>query len=99
VGDGRVTVLLAAVLLAATCTIVYLVAVRVRQAPDPLVRRRVVVHTKDDSSIRGVLTATHADCYLIGRPEYLNEAAPQELQGEALVLRSNVSWIQILGGE
>lgn len=87
------------VLLAVAVGIMFVWGVLKAREPDPLMRRRVVVHTKDDQSIRGVLTATHRDCFVLAQPEYLQQAQPEHLPGEVLVLRSNVSWIQILGGE
>lgn len=61
-----------------------------------LVRARVVVHTKDDRSLRGVLAAEHADCLVLAQPEWLGEAMPERMPGEVVVLLSNVSWIQVL---
>lgn len=61
-----------------------------------LVRRRVVVHTKDDRSIRGVLTHNYRDCMVLAQPEYLHEAKPTELEGDAVILRDNIAWLQVL---
>lgn len=55
---------------------------------------RVVVHTKDDKSIRGVLVADHVDAITIATPEYLHEASGTDLPGDVLVLKQNVSFIQ-----
>jgi small nuclear ribonucleoprotein (snRNP)-like protein len=96
VGDGRVTVALAVALIAALAYVSWSHRPRTQ---DPLERRRVVVHTKDDRSLRGVLMHTHADSYVLARAEYLDEANPADLSGDVLVLRSNVSFVQILGGE
>ena len=65
---------------------------------DRLEKRRVVVHTKDDQSIRGVLLAAHRDSLRLGSVEYLERAREEArgIPGEALVLRSNVSWLQVL---
>lgn len=59
-------------------------------------RRRVVVQTKDDRSIRGVLTSSYHDCVVLAQPEYLHEAKANELEGDAVILRENVSWLQVL---
>lgn len=62
-------------------------------------KRRVVIHTRDEPdgrSIRGVLTGVYADCLVLSSPEYLGEATPAELPGHVLVLRANVSWMQVL---
>jgi hypothetical protein len=62
-----------------------------------LVGERVVLQTKDDRSLRGVLVGVYADCVAIGHFEYLEEANPVDLPGEATVLHSNLSWIHKLG--
>lgn len=59
-------------------------------------RRRVVVQTKDDRSIRGVLTENYRDCLVLSQAEYLHEAKANELEGDAVILRDNVSWLQVL---
>lgn len=58
---------------------------------------RVVLQTKDDRSLRGVLAGVYRDCVVIGHFEYLEEANPVDLPGEATVLRENLSWIHKLG--
>lgn len=61
---------------------------------------RVVVYTKDDDrAVRGVLVAVHNDCLVVGHYEYLNEAKATDLPGEAVVPRSNFSWLQRLTSE
>lgn len=62
-----------------------------------LVRSRVVVHTRDDQSIRGILTASYRDCFVLAEPQYLGEAQPSDLEGRAVILRDNVAWLQVLG--
>lgn len=65
-----------------------------------LKHRRIVVHTKDDQSLRGVFVANHSDSIRLAAPEYLERAkeTPTNFPGEALILKSNISWIQILEG-
>lgn len=58
---------------------------------------RVVVHTRDDQSIRGVLTGVHVDGLVLEAPEYLGEAKPSEVDGRAFVPASNFGWAQLLG--
>lgn len=60
------------------------------------VTRRVVIHTKDDRSVRGLLIGSHVDCFVLGVPEYLNEAQSVDVPGSVVVLKSNVSTIQVL---
>jgi hypothetical protein len=62
-----------------------------------LVGERVVVQTKDDRSLRGVLVGAYADCLVVGHFEYLNEAQAAELPGEATVRFDNLSWVHKLG--
>lgn len=64
-----------------------------------LVRSRVVVHTRDNRSLRGVLAASYRDCLRLVHAEYLEEAKPAELDGDVVVLRENISFVQVLGGE
>ena len=70
---------------------------RRRQGLDRLVGERVVLQTRDDRSIRGVLAGVYLDCVVIGHFEYLHEAQVTELPGEATVLFGNLSWIHKLG--
>jgi hypothetical protein len=58
---------------------------------------RVVLQTKDDRSLRGILLDAFRDCVVIGHFEYLEEANPVDLPGEATVLVQNLSWIHKLG--
>jgi transketolase N-terminal domain/subunit len=57
--------------------------------------RQVVVHTKDDQSLRGhrangVLTVH------LHSPEYLDEDTATSLEGDVRIPRSNVAWVQEL---
>lgn len=58
---------------------------------------RVVLQTKDDRSLQGVLVGVYKDCVAIAHFRYLDEANPHDLPGEATVLRDNLSWIHKLG--
>ena len=62
------------------------------------VKRRVVIHTTDDQSLRGVLRASYRDSIELASVEYLDRAReePRQLPGSALVLRSKVAWLQVL---
>jgi hypothetical protein len=62
-----------------------------------LVGERVVVQTKDDRSLRGVLAGVYADCLVVSHFEYLHEAEVTGLPGEATVLFDNLSWVHKLG--
>lgn len=63
-----------------------------------LIGSRVVIHTKDDQSLRGVLLKVYRDSVKLDAPEYLAEAQPTNLPGYALIERANVSWYHELGG-
>lgn len=57
-------------------------------------KRRVVVHTKEGTSLQGVLVGSYADCFALREAKYLSENA--DLGGEAVVLKANVDWVQAL---
>lgn len=61
------------------------------------VKRRVVVHTKVGVSIQGILIASHGDCVELRQPEELAQKAT--LEGEAVILKSNIDFIQVLGAD
>ena len=58
--------------------------------------QRVVLQTKDERSLRGVLMGVYKDCVVLGHFEYLDEAKPTDLPGEATVLLDNLSWVHAL---
>lgn len=57
---------------------------------------RVVLQTRDDRSLRGVLAKTYRDSVVIANFEYLDEAKATDMPGEALVLLDNLSWVHRL---
>jgi small nuclear ribonucleoprotein (snRNP)-like protein len=55
----------------------------------------VIVHTRDGSSIRGVLLAVHSDVYVLRHAAYLNgDGSKVAIDGEALVPTARVGFIQ-----
>jgi hypothetical protein len=65
-----------------------------------LVRSRVIAHTTEGQSIRGVLTGEHLDCIVLEPAEFLREAAdPESINGRAVVLRDKLSWLQVLSDD
>jgi hypothetical protein len=64
-----------------------------------LERKSVSVHTTDGQSLKGVLVGEYRDCLVLVHAEYLSGDTTQPLDGEAVVLRERVSWIQVLHGE
>lgn len=60
-----------------------------------LARRRVIVHTDDEGSIRGIVEDVAEDCYVLSNPEYLDHRGANALGGPAYVDRRRVVWVQI----
>ena len=55
----------------------------------------VVMHTRDGSSIRGVLLAVHSDVYVLRHAAYLNgDGSTVAIDGEALVPVTRTAFIQ-----
>lgn len=62
----------------------------------------VIVHTTAKESLRGVLVGVYQDCLVLAHAYYLrSDSAPDEIDGEAVVPRAQVAWIQKLqpGGD
>lgn len=69
-----------------------------RRTLNKLKGHRVVVQTRDDRSLRGILTEVGVDCLVVSQLEYLEEGKATELPGRAWVLDANVSWVHDLAG-
>ncbi len=55
----------------------------------------VVVHTRDDASLRGVLVAVHSDVYVLRHAAYLNpDGSRVEADGEVLIPVTRVAFLQ-----
>lgn len=63
-------------------------------------RVTVVVHTKDDRSFRGILAATYADLVVLKDARLLgSDGSPGiAIDGETLLPRDSISWVQHLTG-
>lgn len=61
-----------------------------------LVRRRVVIHTVDEESLRGRLVSATIDGFTLEAAELLAGGDVAIIQGRVFVPRRNVSWIQRL---
>lgn len=61
-----------------------------------LTRRSVVVHTRDGASMRGVLVATYRDCLVLSHANYLAGEGAVAVDGEVVVPRETVSWLQVM---
>jgi hypothetical protein len=65
-----------------------------------LERRTIVCHLSDGASIRGVLLAAYRDCLVLTSSTFLGQAAGEQVvvpvDGEAVIPRERVSWIQTL---
>lgn len=63
--------------------------------PGPkLTKRTLVIHTRDDKAIRGVLYAQHADRYTLREAVYLYGSGEQEVGGIVHVPVANIAWCQ-----
>ena len=60
-------------------------------------KREVVVTTKDDRSIRGILIDQNAGYLKLADARYLHEAQEHDI-GEVRVPRANEAYTQLLGG-
>lgn len=68
-----------------------------RKRRSSLVKRTVIVHTKDGQSVRGALYAQHADRVTLTQAVYLQDNQPElPIDGLAHVPNGNVAWIQEL---
>lgn len=70
---------------------------RIRAYLDTVERHRVVVHTKAGSSIEGILTALYPDDLVLEHASVLSSGGRLAIDGEAVIGRSEVDWIQRLG--
>ena len=60
-----------------------------------LTAETVVLHTRDDASIRGLLVAVHSDVYVLRHAAYLNtDGSRVAIDGEVLLPVSRVAFIQ-----
>jgi hypothetical protein len=62
------------------------------------VRRRVVIHTIDEQSLRGRLVSVTVDGITLEEAELLAGSEVAVIQGRTFVPRANVSWVQRLEG-
>lgn len=66
---------------------------------DRLTRRSVVVHTRDGASLKGVLVGSYRDCLVLAHVRYLAGEGEASVDGEAVVPRETVGWIQVIPSE
>ena len=60
-----------------------------------LTAETVVVHTRDDASIRGVLLAVHSDVYVLRHAAYLSpDGSKVAIDGEVLMPIQRVAFLQ-----
>jgi len=64
-----------------------------------LTSRTVVVHLTDDESIRGVLVGVYSDCLVLRHAAYLGTKTVDKIDGDAVVPREKVAWLQSLPAE
>ena len=61
-----------------------------------LTANMVVVHTVGEESIRGILLAVHGDCLVLTSATHLSEHGPRKLDGDVIVPRAQVAFMQHL---
>ncbi|MFA7265125.1 MAG: hypothetical protein WC054_02335 [Candidatus Nanopelagicales bacterium] len=61
-----------------------------------LTANRVAVHTVNGESLRGILLAVHGDCLVLTAAQILSEHGARPLDGDVVVPREQVAWIQQL---
>lgn len=67
-----------------------------RRYVDTLARASVTVHTTDGRSIAGVLTGAYRDVVVLSHASVLVERGePVELDGDAVIPRTQVSFLQV----
>jgi hypothetical protein len=71
--------------------------VQVRWLPK-VVRETVVVHTTAGASLRGVLVGVYRDCLVLHHAKYLTSDTTEVVDGEAIIPRQMVAWMQRLPG-
>jgi small nuclear ribonucleoprotein (snRNP)-like protein len=60
----------------------------------------VIVHTKDDRSIRGVMVAAHSDAIVLRQAAYLmDESTTVSADGEIGIPRENIAFYQRIGAQ
>ena len=62
-------------------------------------KREVMVHTRDDTSLRGVLVASDAQYLYLENARYVNEGQQLDVEGKVRVPREQEHFTQLLGGE
>ena len=56
----------------------------------------VIVHTTVGSSIKGVMTGTYKDSVVLSHAEFLTGDTTTSIDGDAVIPRERVAWIQTL---
>jgi hypothetical protein len=61
-----------------------------------LTAKTVVVHLTDDESLRGIVAGVYADCLVLRHAAYLGEKAIDRVDGEVVIPRERIAWLQNL---
>lgn len=64
-----------------------------------LVAETVVVHTTAQTSLRGVLVGDYRDAVVLAHATYLGADTTVDVDGEAVIPKAQIAWIQRLGGQ
>lgn len=63
---------------------------------DRLVRRSVVIHTTNGMSIRGVMVGAYRDSLVLSHAEFLGGDSVEPVDGDVVIPRERVAWMQTL---
>lgn len=61
-----------------------------------LIRKRVVIVLTNDETVRGVLLRRHGPLLTLGAGEVLAKSGPVSVDGDMVIERSQVRWIQVV---
>jgi len=71
----------------------------VRRYIESMERTTVVAHISSGASIQGVLTRVYDDCVVLEHAWHLSSAGRTSIDGEAVIERVKVAWLQVLPAE
>lgn len=63
-----------------------------------LIRREIITHLTDGQSIRGMLAGEYRDSLVLSHAAYLGSEGSMRVDGEVVIPRDKVAWIQVLHG-
>lgn len=64
-----------------------------------ITHQTVIVHLENGQSLRGVLTGVFSDCIVMMHARYLSGDNELTVDGEVVVPRPNVGWLQVINAK